>query len=148
MADNSTNIDSSKFFDLEIYTPSDVFLSCKVRSVTVPSVNGTFQVLINHAPIVAAVDAGTTTYIDEKLETHLLYVENGMVEIKNNKAVFTMASAEKIEDIEISVLEQLVNEANIALMHTDLKDVSRITTNRKVELMKQKLKAVQLLLSD
>ena len=143
MADNSINIDNLKLFDLEIYTPSDIFLSCKVKSVTVPSVMGTFQVLVNHAPILAAISAGTVTYIDEKLETQVLYVENGMVEVKNNKAVFTMASAEKIEDIEISALEQLVTEANIALTHTTLKDIKRVNTNKKIELIKQKIKAVQ-----
>ena len=147
MADNNVNVnvnrDKSKLFDFEIYTPADVFLSCKVKSVTVPSVAGAFQVLINHAPILVAIEAGTVTYIDEKDETHVLFVETGIVEVKNNKAIFTVASAEKLADIKICILEQLVKEANFALMQANLKDITRINTSKKIALINQKIKAVQ-----
>jgi len=142
---NNKNNDNSIFFDLVIYTPADMFLSCKVKSVTVPSPVGSFQILINHTPILVAIDAGTVTYIDEDSETHLLFVENGLVEVKNNIVVFTVVSAEKMEDIEISHLELLVSEANLALTHTNLKDITKINMNKKIDLIKQKIKAVQLL---
>jgi len=145
MADNKTNNDNSKLFCLEIYTPTDMFLACKTRSVTVPSVMGTFQVLVDHAPILVAIESGIVTYIDEKTEPHILFVENGMAEVKNNVVVFTVASAEKLEDIEISQIEQVIRETNLnlALTHTNLKDIKRVNMNKKIELMKQKIKAVQ-----
>ncbi|MCL2312840.1 MAG: F0F1 ATP synthase subunit epsilon [Firmicutes bacterium] len=152
MTDNKTNNDNSndnsKFFCLEIYTPTDMFLACKIRSVTVPSIIGAFQVLVNHAPILVAIESGIVTYIDEKSEPHILFVENGMAEVKNNVVVFTVASAEKLEDIEISQIEQLICEMcetnlNLALIRTNLKDITRINMNKKIELMKQKIKAVQ-----
>ena len=141
--DNKTNNNDSKFFNLEVYTPTDLFLSCKVKSVTVPSPLGSFQILTNHAPILVSIDAGTATYIDSQDQPHILFVEKGIVEAKNNNTVFTVESAERIEDIEVSALEQLVNEANLALTHTNLKDITRVNTNRKIELIKRKIKAVQ-----
>jgi F-type H+-transporting ATPase subunit epsilon len=133
----------SKCFSLEIFTPSDMFLSCKAKSVTVPSIYGTFEVLANHAPVLAAINPGTVNYVDDTEKMHMIFVESGIVEVKNNKVTFTVTSAELIEDIKISELEKLVDEANFALNQTDLKDIAKINTNRKIELIKQKIKAVQ-----
>ncbi|MPM42166.1 ATP synthase epsilon chain [bioreactor metagenome] len=145
MAESKKNTYNSetKFFGLTIYTPQEIFISCNVKSVTIPSILGTFQVLVNHAPILTAISSGVVNIVDEKGETITLFVENGIVEVKNNQVTFSIASVEKIEDIKITDLEQLVNEANLALNQTDLKEATRINMNKKINLMKQKIKAVQ-----
>ena len=43
---------------LEIVTPEAVLFSGEVTSVTVPGVNGEFQMLDNHAPIVSTLKDG------------------------------------------------------------------------------------------
>ena len=43
---------------LEIVTPEASLVSGEVESVTVPGVQGPFQMLNNHAPIVSLLDAG------------------------------------------------------------------------------------------
>lgn len=43
---------------LEIISPEAVLLQAEVKSVAVPGVNGEFQILDNHAPIVSLLEEG------------------------------------------------------------------------------------------
>lgn len=90
---------------LEIVTPEAVLLSSEVDSVRVPGINGEFQMLDNHAPIVSVLGKGTV-----KIHTHskpvgaeklpsqlkrdtadnkvlLLEVDGGVIEMKDNKVI-------------------------------------------------------------
>ena len=90
---------------LEIVTPEAVLISAEVDSVSVPGVNGQFQMLDNHAPIVSILGKG-----EVKVYTHtkpvnqkeiskdfkpdpadskilVLPVDGGVIEMKDNKVV-------------------------------------------------------------
>ncbi len=90
---------------LEIVTPEAVLLSSEVDSVSVPGVEGEFQMLNNHAPIVSVLGKGTVkvythskTLEDKKISKKfsrdtadnkilLLEVDGGVVEMKDNKVI-------------------------------------------------------------
>lgn len=74
-----------KLFELKILTPEEVVFGDKVISVSIPSVQGTFQVLYNHAPILAAIDKGKVKISNAKNEIIELSVEKGIAELHNNK---------------------------------------------------------------
>ena len=44
---------------LEIVTPEAILFSSEVDSITVPGINGEFQMLNNHAPVVSILKEGT-----------------------------------------------------------------------------------------
>lgn len=91
---------------LEIVTPEAILFSSDVDSVTVPGINGEFQMLSNHAPIVSILNRGVI-----KIHTHLqnnlsfddlhgsleklpsddkvftLNIKSGTIEIKDNKVI-------------------------------------------------------------
>lgn len=86
---------------LEIVTPEEVLLSSEVTSVTVPGVNGAFQMLDHHAPIVSILQEGNVKVegnatLTKKAEAkftrdqnnHLIFpIKGGVVEMKDNKAI-------------------------------------------------------------
>lgn len=86
---------------LEIVSPEATLFSGEVKSVTVPGVNGEFQMLENHAPIVSLLQAGEVKIdghegIAEDFEDRftrardgktVLQINSGTVELKNNKLV-------------------------------------------------------------
>lgn len=90
---------------LEIVTPEAVLLSAEVDSVSVPGVNGQFQMLDNHAPIVSTLGKGEVKVythkraVDQKeiakafqkdpadSKILVLAVDGGVVEMKDNKVV-------------------------------------------------------------
>ncbi|MGK0427022.1 MAG: F-type H+-transporting ATPase subunit epsilon [Ulvibacter sp.] len=86
---------------LEIVTPEASIVSGEVESVTVPGVQGPFQMLNNHAAIVSLLDAGKVTFVGnptiaEGFETKftkeesgkwVLEINGGTVEMNDNKII-------------------------------------------------------------
>lgn len=85
---------------LEIVSPEAVLFQGEVESVAVPGVNGEFQMLNNHAPIVSLLKAGDVRIIGDvtinkahkqkfKLENGmtLLAISSGTIELKENKII-------------------------------------------------------------
>ena len=85
---------------LEIVSPEAVLFNGEVESVAVPGVNGEFQMLNNHAPIVSLLKAGDVRIIgDVSIEkAHkkkfrsengmtLLAISSGTIELNENKII-------------------------------------------------------------
>mgnify|MGYP000492365196 CR=1 FL=1 len=86
---------------LEIVSPEATLFSGEVTSVAVPGVNGEFQMLNNHAPVVSILKAGNVKiYGDISLEEEMenkftkgddngtwLTINSGTLEMKDNKLI-------------------------------------------------------------
>lgn len=86
---------------LEIISPEAVLLQAEVKSVAVPGVDGEFQILDNHAPIVSLLEEGLVkiegniTLNDEvksMFNKHndgrwVLPIKSGTLEMSNNKVI-------------------------------------------------------------
>ena len=86
---------------LEIVTPEAVLLTSEVFSVTVPGINGEFQMLNNHAPIVSLLVSGSVKFkggaikIEEEFEDkftkidgeYVFPINGGTIEMKENKVI-------------------------------------------------------------
>ncbi|MBR9758447.1 MAG: F0F1 ATP synthase subunit epsilon [Algicola sp.] len=91
---------------LEVVSPEDTLFSSEVDSVVVPGVNGDFQMLNNHAPIVSLLKEGTVK-IHTHTQSHLVLddlhgsivphiddskiltiaIASGTIEMKDNKII-------------------------------------------------------------
>ncbi|MDP5077051.1 MAG: F0F1 ATP synthase subunit epsilon [Nonlabens sp.] len=85
---------------LEIVTPEMVLFSGEVESVSVPGVNGQFQMLDNHAPVVSLLTKGSVkifgnVQLDETVATLFkkadgttnFEISGGVIEMTGNKAI-------------------------------------------------------------
>jgi len=85
---------------LEIVTPEKIVFSAEVSSVAVPGINGEFQMLSNHAPIISLLTEGNVkidgnlTDEDTKVlsknttDNRWIYaIKGGVIEVKNNKII-------------------------------------------------------------
>lgn len=86
---------------LEIVSPERILLKGEVESVTVPGIDGTFQILNNHAPVVSVLEKGflrfkligelTEEYKDNFFKGNKdelsLEISGGVLEMNNNKAI-------------------------------------------------------------
>jgi F-type H+-transporting ATPase subunit epsilon len=85
---------------LEIVTPEATLFKGEVTSVAVPGVNGEFEMLKDHAPIVSLLKAGhVKLYGDIQLEEEVedkftkedrgfwLAINSGTIELKDNKVI-------------------------------------------------------------
>lgn len=86
---------------LEIVSPEATLFAGEVTSVTVPGVNGEFQMLTNHAPIVSLLQEGEVKVqgniqLEEEFQNKftkgangetILSITSGTVEMKDNKVI-------------------------------------------------------------
>ncbi|GAA4246450.1 F0F1 ATP synthase subunit epsilon [Winogradskyella psychrotolerans] len=85
---------------LEIVSPEATLFSGEVTSVTVPGVNGEFEMLTNHAPIVSILKEGHVkvagnVQLEEEVEAKFtksdkgvwLAINSGTLEMKDNKLI-------------------------------------------------------------
>jgi F-type H+-transporting ATPase subunit epsilon len=91
---------------LEIVSPEATLFSSEVDSVVVPGINGEFEMLSNHAPIVSILSEGTIR-INTHSQSHLVFdelhedvvphaddkkvlnvkINSGTIEMKDNKLI-------------------------------------------------------------
>lgn len=86
---------------LEIVTPEAVIFHSEVSSVAVPGIDGSFQMLKDHAPIVSILDKGTVKIKGSQIELikdyeekftkvkdeYQLEISGGTVEMNHNKII-------------------------------------------------------------
>ena len=71
---------------LEIVTPDQKVFEGEVSSVTFPGIDGSFQVLNNHAPLVSSLAKGTIAYSGKEIDEEVV-VDGGVVEVLNNRVI-------------------------------------------------------------
>ena len=77
---------------LEILTPEKKLYSGEASSVTLPGVDGSFQILNRHAPIISALAKGTIKY-KTATETKTLTISGGFAECLKNKVIVLVEGA-------------------------------------------------------
>jgi len=78
---------AEKLFKVEIVTPKKVVFSSDVQSFTAPGTNGSFQVLVNHAPFLSSIGIGEVKLTDAGGNNWRYATSGGFVEVKNNHVV-------------------------------------------------------------
>ena len=69
---------------LEILSAEEKIFSGEVDSVILPGIDGQFQILNNHAPIISSLTNGEIKYSD-KSKNETLEINGGIVEVLDNK---------------------------------------------------------------
>jgi len=70
---------------LEIITPDKEIFKGETSLVQLPGIDGLFEILNNHAPLVAALSKGKVKIHDENNEAKFFDITGGVVEVVNNK---------------------------------------------------------------
>lgn len=79
---------------LEVLTPTQKVFSGEVYGVQLPGIEGSFEILENHAPMVAALGEGKMKIISTKGEANpkTYIIKGGFVETSNNKTSVVLES--------------------------------------------------------
>ena len=79
---------------LEIVTPDSKVFDGEITSITLPGIEGSFQILNNHAPVVSALGTGKLI-IETSSETIEFNLDGGVIEMNNNKVIVLAESISK-----------------------------------------------------
>jgi F-type H+-transporting ATPase subunit epsilon len=78
---------------LEILTPEKKLYSGEVYGVQLPGIDGLFEVLDRHAPLVSALSKGNLKILRDKHNSTNYTIQSGFVEVLNNKATVLVEGA-------------------------------------------------------
>lgn len=81
--------------ELEILTPEKKLFSGKVYGVQLPGIDGSFEILEKHAPLVSALGAGNIKVLNDKTGNNATnyLVKGGFIEVLNNRVVVLVEGA-------------------------------------------------------
>jgi F-type H+-transporting ATPase subunit epsilon len=111
---------------LEVITPSKIVFKGEIESVTIPGVEGSFQVLKNHAPLIAIFEIGLVKIKVNSSTTKYSATGGGTVEVLNNNVLVLADSVEAVEEIDIERARRAKERASERLFHpTEQTDLER-----------------------
>tara|TARA_Y100000287_G_scaffold82209_1_gene65171 strand:+ start:783 stop:1181 length:399 start_codon:yes stop_codon:yes gene_type:complete len=126
----------SEGFNIDIVNPEKSFLSKEnVSEVVVPAYEGEMGILKDHIPIISFLKPGIIKVISGS-EEHNFYVEDGIVEFKDNTLSILTSSIFDIKNTNKKHVSDEIQEAEKELNKDDLNDQKRFLLNHKVEILK------------
>ena len=126
----------SEEFKIEIVNPEKSFLSKEdVLEVVVPAYEGEMGILKDHISIISFLKPGIIT-IHSRSGEDKYYVEDGIVEFKNNDLSILSSSIFNLKDIEKNKLQDLLKIAEEEANKADISDQLKYLADQKVEVLK------------
>ena len=126
----------SEEFKIEIVNPDKSFLSKEdVTEVVVPAFEGEMGILKDHISIISFLKPGIIT-IQAKSGEEKYYVEDGIVEFKNNNLSLLTSSILNLKDIGKNKIQDLLKIAEEEANKTEISDESKYLAEQKVETLK------------
>ena len=68
-----------------VLTPDKEVFKGSIKSIKVPGIDGEFEILNNHAPIVSSLATGKVRIIDEANASKEFRITKGFIEVLNNE---------------------------------------------------------------
>ena len=126
----------SEEFKVEIVNPEKSFLSKEdVTEVVVPAFEGEMGILKDHISIICFLKPGIIT-IHSKSGEEKFYVEDGIVEFKNNNLSILTSSIFNLNEIEKNKLQDLLKLAEEEASKSEINDQTKYLVDQKIEVLK------------
>ena len=126
----------SEEFKLEVISPEKSFLSKEnVSEVVIPAFEGEIGILKDHIPIISFLKPGIIKVIQGSEEENF-YVEDGIVEFKDNSLSILTSSIFNLKEIDKNLINNSIQDAEKELSNNDIDDQKRYLLNHKVEVLK------------
>ena len=126
----------SEEFKIEIVNPEKSFLSKHdVTEVIVPAFEGEMGILKDHIPIISFLKPGIITIFSKSGEDKF-YVEDGIIEFKNNDLSVLTSSIFNLKEIEKSKIQDLIKTAEEESNKPEISDQSKYLADQKIEVLK------------
>ena len=126
----------SEEFKIEIVNPEKSFLvKDDVYEVVVPAYEGEMGILKDHISIISFLKPGIIKILS-KSGDESYYVEDGIVEFKNNNLSILTSSIFNIADMDKSKQQDLLKQAEEESGKEEISDQSRYLIDQKIEVLK------------
>ena len=126
----------SEEFKIEIVNPEKSFLSKEdVTEVVVPAFEGEMGILKDHISIISFLKPGIITICTKSGEDKF-YVEDGIIEFKNNNLSVLTSSIFSLKEIEKNKLLDLLKKAEEEANKDEMNDQTKYLADQKLEVLR------------
>jgi len=126
----------SEEFKIEIVNPEKSFLSKEdVTEVVVPAFEGEMGILKDHISIISFLKPGIIKIFSKSGEENY-YVEDGIVEFKNNNLSVLTSSIFNVKDIDKNKIEEIIKQAEIESSSEKITDQNKYLVDQKIDVLK------------
>ena len=126
----------SEEFKVEIVNPENSFLvKDDVSEVVVPAFEGEMGILKDHISIISFLKPGIIKILSKSGDENY-YVEDGIVEFKNNNLSILTSTIFNLADFDKSKKEDLLKKAEEEANKTEINDQSKYLADQKIEVLR------------
>ena len=126
----------SEEFKVEIVNPEkSFFVKEDVSEVVVPAFEGEMGILKDHISIISFLKPGIIKILS-KSGDESYYVEDGIVEFKNNNLSILTSSIFNLNDLDKSKQQDLLKQAEEEASKSDINDQSKYLVDQKIEVLR------------
>ncbi len=126
----------SEEFKVEIVNPEKSFFSKEdVTEVIVPAFEGEMGILKDHISIISFLKPGIIT-VHSKSGEDKFFVEDGIVEFKNNNLSVLTSSIFSLKDINKSKIQDLIKLTEQEVNKAEISDQVKFLANQKIDVLR------------
>ena len=126
----------SEEFKIEIVNPEKSFLVKEdVSEVVVPAYEGEMGILKDHISIISFLKPGIIKILSKSGDENY-YVEDGIVEFKNNNLSILTSTIFNLSDLDNAMKQDLLKIAEDELSKPEINDQSKYLVDQKIEVLK------------
>ena len=123
-------------FKIEIVNPEKSFLSKEdVTEVIVPAFEGEIGILKDHISIISFLKPGIIVIYSKSSEDKF-YVEDGIIEFKNNNLTILTSSIFDLKDMEKNKIQELLKNAEEETNKIEISDQTKYLTEQKIDVLR------------
>ena len=127
----------SEGFKLEIINPEKSFLSKdEVLEVVLPAFEGEMGILKDHISIISFLKPGLVKVFESVSNEETYYVEDGIIEFKNNCLSILTSKIFDIKKIDKNVVRDFLTKAEKDTQNADISDQKKYLLDQKIEVLK------------
>ena len=127
----------SEGFKLEIINPEKSFLSKDgVSEVVVPAFEGEMGILKDHISIISFLKPGLVRVFESGSNEETYYVEDGIIEFKNNCLSILTSNIFDIKKIDKKEVSNILAKAEKDIQNSDISDQAKYLIDHKIEVLK------------
>ena len=127
----------SEGFKLEIVNPEKSFLlKDGVLEVVVPAFEGEMGILKDHISIISFLKPGLVKIYESGSNQETYYVEDGIIEFKNNCLSILTSNIFDIKKIDKNVVRDALTKAEKDTQNADISDQKKYLLDQKIEVLK------------
>ena len=126
----------SENFFVEIISPNQSVLKSEATEVTIPSYEGQMGILKDHISLITFLRPGIII-IKKENEEKKFFIEEGIVEFKDNNLLILTSTSKSLEDLDKNLLDSISKESEEKIKKREISDKEKYLLSHKIDTIKE-----------